>query len=286
MKDYIQLGKDALDSYDFLNAQKYFNAALEKSLDSYELFLFLGILNNYLKHFDVAHMWFDKAINLDSTRSEAFFGKAKIYNSYDDATNLIKYLNLVLKKEPSHDGAHLMLAKYYEKSGNYPAAIGSYFAVINLTGDTFDICFSLSLIYNEINNNAYALEFIDRALRIEPHNYKALFNRGVIFQKMGFPEKACSSYIECFTANPNYIPSYINLSSIYCQYNQVSKAFNIINRGIFQNPETAELIFNRAILNALTNNKDATSEDIESCITLDSNYIDKIKNHDLLKHFH
>lgn len=282
MKDYVSMGKDALDQKNFLLAQSYFEKALKfEKRSSFSLRLYMGILYKELGCFQLAFQYFEEASILDPTRSEPILGIAQIYEK-TESIHLKPTLLKILENDPTNDLAHLLLAKYYEKKEQLISAIGAYFAVLNLVGDTLDVCFSLSMIYSRLGNLNYSLEFIDRALQIEPHNYKLLFNQGVLLQQLHHSEKAILSYKASLTANPNHIDSYVNLISIYCHYGYFDKALFFANRGISINPMCTLLYFNRAIIYALMSQNQKAKEDISYCLELDSCYQNIIMQHELL----
>jgi hypothetical protein len=101
-------------------------------------------------------------------------------------------------------------------------------------------------VYEDLGKYDKALASIRRGLKLEPDNYRALFNAGVIMNKLGYSNKSIEYYIKSIAQNAKYPYSYLNLSIIYIEQNDYEKAIEIISKGIISCPCTSFLYYNRA----------------------------------------
>lgn len=285
MSRYLEKGQQALAQENYPLARRFLYGALsENDTPAPDLLLSLGMLHFKQKEWLESQKWLAKYV-AHTFDAKVMLLLAQVYLKIGDDKKFKETLLFTLEKEATHLEAHLMLAQYLEEKEQYIEAIGSYFTVINIGGDRFDVCFSLALIYHKLGNLNYALAFMERALALSMNDYKALFNQAVILEELGYTERAIRSYKSSFIANPHYVEGYVNLISIYCRHQQLNKALQIANRGLYQNPDSPLLLYNRGLVHALCKDDLHAQKDLRLCVQKAPDFQEKIKAHPLLCSF-
>nr|WP_242851229.1 hypothetical protein [Clostridium sp. DMHC 10] len=126
---------------------------------------------------------------------------------------------------------------------------------------------NLGSIYEEQNENNLAYRLFSKALKIEPNNYLALFNMGIICYKFNMTEKAINFYEGSIKKNKNYAYSYLNLAVIY-KYKNTKKGIEILSAGINNCSEVHFLYYNRSCFYAIINEENKACEDIIAALKL------------------
>ena len=118
----------------------------------------------------------DKAIELDSTNTLAYFHRALLHSEQSHLNEAMADLNTVLRHEP---GNALTL-------------------------------FNRSLISAQVGDFASALSDMDRVININPNNVLAYFNRAGFFLEMGRWDDALADYNKAIELYPDFAKAYMN----------------------------------------------------------------------------
>ncbi|RDV28194.1 hypothetical protein DXV75_04355 [Alteromonas aestuariivivens] len=70
---------------------------------------------------------------------------------------------------------------------------------------------------------------------------QAHVNLGGYYQQQGFNSKAEKAYRRAIEADPNWVPSYVNLADLYRSMQQDDKGFEVLQAGISRHPDNASL---------------------------------------------
>ena len=108
-------------------------------------------------------------------------------------------------------------------------------------------------------------------------NYKILFNKGVILNKLNYKEESKKYYKKSIDENTNYPYSYLNLAVIYKEEHKFNEAISIITEGIINNENVGFLYYNRGCFYAEIGEKLKAFEDIERSIELDEFFLEYMK---------
>ena len=92
-----------------------------------------------------------------------------------------------------------------------------------------------------------ALRYFDEALRVQPNNLKALFNKAVMLQMLGKYVEAIKYYDEYLKINPYDPEAWSNKGMALRRMGRVNEAIECYEKGIDLNPEDATLWSNKGI---------------------------------------
>lgn len=92
-----------------------------------------------------------------------------------------------------------------------------------------------------------ALRYYNKALKAQPNNLRALFNKGVMLQMLGKPEEAIKYYDQYLEINPYDPEAWSNKGMALRRMGRVMEAIKAYEKGIDLNPEDATLWSNKGI---------------------------------------
>jgi tetratricopeptide (TPR) repeat protein len=81
-----------------------------------------------------------------------------------------------------------------------------------------------------------ALQEFDKALKIDPRNFRALYWRGRVYLKMGHYDKAAVDFKMVVKLKPHYVRPYHNLGWIYYQKGKYEESIQYLNKAIELEP--------------------------------------------------
>ncbi len=93
-----------------------------------------------------------------------------------------------------------------------------------------------------------AMSYYTEAIRINPKQPDAYFNRGVIYEKKGEHDKALAEFTEAIGIKPKYANAYNNRGAIYREKGENDKALADYTAAIQINPKQGKAYYNRGVV--------------------------------------
>lgn len=121
------------------------------------------------------------------------------------AANLLK---LQIQDEPENDQAICNLGVAYRKENYYEPAKKCWERCIALKGDSVEVCNNMGGLYADSGHPKEALEWLDRALKIDPQDVHSNWQRALALLTMGDFEEGWKAYgwrtkLENYDTRPN-----------------------------------------------------------------------------------
>ena len=194
--------------------------------------------------YDLAIADMDKAIELDTTNTFAYFNRAIMYYEQERYNEAMSDLNRVLRDEPGN-----ALTLY--NRGLINAQLGAY---------------------------EDALDDMDRVLNINPENVLAYFNRASIFIEMGLYRNALEDYDKAIELYPDFAKAYMNRAYVKSLLGDMRSSKNDYETARKKVQEYREKNISDAGSFADTTKK------YSSLLSLDAEFAKKDFNDELLQH--
>lgn len=195
----------------------------------------------------------------------------------------------------------------FARIGTWKSAMSLYEDIIKKYPDQFVALNSAGVESMFLNEDAKALEYLNKAVSSAPKNYKGYYNRGLLFLKNGKTEDAIKSFNQSLTIYPyskayaaraaayysagdlpkamndaNYIlqteadnaKAHFVLGNCYNDLNKLEEALKEYNRCIALNGEEADFYFKRAIVFGKKQDFKSCLSDLDLCIYFRADYYD------------
>jgi len=116
-----------------------------------------------------------------------------------------------------------------------------------------------------------AIEDYDEAIRLNPNDAEAYFNRGNAYYSLNKKKRAIEDYVKAISLNSQFADAYHNRGTTYCDLGQFEQAIEDYDQAIHLNPEDAVVYNNRGNAYKLQGKKAEAIADFEKFITLTDN---------------
>ena len=116
-----------------------------------------------------------------------------------------------------------------------------------------------------------AIEDFDEAIRINPKDAVAYFNRGNAYHSLNKKKRAIEDFDKAIRLNPNFAEAYHNQGTTYRDLGQFERAIEDYDQAINLNPKDTVAYNNRGNAYKLQGKKAEAMADFEKCITLTDN---------------
>lgn len=169
-KAYLLKGFLFKENKDTARAISSFQTATEQNPEYFDAFIQLGILYSQ-KNDPLSLSYFDRALQLKKNSPEALYGIAMYF-----------------QQEESIDTAEVLYQKILETSPDYKEAL-------------FNLGY-INLIYN--NNFQKAAEYFSAVSRLDTNDVRAVYNRGLCYEKLKKKNLAEDDYRKALLLDPKY----------------------------------------------------------------------------------
>jgi tetratricopeptide (TPR) repeat protein len=92
------------------------------------------------------------------------------------------------------------------------------------------------------NNDAKALEYLNKSIKVSPHNYKGYYNRGLLFLKTNEPKSAIADFNKAIELY-NYNKAYIGRASAYYMLQDIPNAMRDANYVLLKDSKNVKALF-------------------------------------------
>ena len=133
-----------------------------------------------------------------------------------------------------------------------PVALGSkeiedYTEAIRLNPDDAEAYYNRGLAYYEQGNLDKAIADYDEAIRLNPDDAQAYYNRAIAYYDRGNLDKAIADYQIAIDLNPDDAEAYYNRGLVYYQQGDLDKAIADYQIAIDLNPDDPDAYYNRGL---------------------------------------
>jgi len=203
----------------------------------------LGILYVKLAKLDDAIKAFDYAVVIDDDFASAHFnlGNAYLQNEqYREALNsFIKTLEI---EGPSAE-LYFLMATTYQNLEEYELGLKYHQKAIKLKTLYHEPLHGAGFCLGKMDRWYEAVHFFNKALKIDTENAHYWRSVAEADYKVGNLVSSLDAYEESAMLNPADIQTWLDWSFLVYEQGDMLKAINLIERGLEELPETAELIY-------------------------------------------
>lgn len=230
------------DVYFAANKTKFSKDKLEEIIKKFpsqtEAYLKLGELYYLVKQYDKAIEYVNKALKIDETLAKGYYIKGNVYKESGDTNKAISSLQTAIEQDPQMTDAYIDLGVLYAAK-----------------------------------NNSLALQYYNNALKYDPKNYIALYNKAFFFQQTAQVDSAMSLYRHILNRYPSSPYVLYNLGTIEFVFRKNNKnAIEYFTRAIQIKPDYAEAYYARAIVNIEQKKKNEAMSDLKECLKYKTNF--------------
>lgn len=135
----------------------------------------------------------------------------------------------------------------FHQQGKFQDAKSIYEKVLAIQPTNFFALQLMGALFVQTDNNLHAIDFLSRALQINPNHLASYINLGVALQKLNRFDEALASYDKAIGLDPNNAETYMNRGVALEVLNRLEEAIASYDKAISIKPNNAEAYLNRGI---------------------------------------
>ena len=167
--------------------------------------MFLQKANEYHDRRELAQAieYFTRAIQLDNTLDEAYFGRGMARGSAGLIDEGIKDLSVYIARRPDSSRAYTKRGIRYLWKGDTESAYQDFLKAIALDPGNAEAHDDIGVIYAQRREYKKALGSFSSVIRLEPRYFKAHHNMAVVFSILDEPEPALAEVNKALQLKPD-----------------------------------------------------------------------------------
>jgi len=136
---------------------------------------------------------------------------------------------------------HSVLGSVYKLVNDFEKSNAELEKAIELQPENFKFLYNYGLVLNEQGNFKEAIKILKQALLLEPENFELMNDIGVMYFNLKDYESAIDLLLESLEIAPDYLVPKINLGYVYIAKEDIASAKTIIGRLISENSSHIEI---------------------------------------------
>ena len=202
-----------------------------------------------------------EALKLDTENAEACNLMGVLKLQQNDVDSAIDWVEKAVNRKPC-EYFYETLFQTYIRARMYEKIVECKDFVIKNFNKNFSLFFNIALAYKNLNNNKLAIEFYDRALKIDPTSYQAWFNLANVYNIENQARRAVSALNICRKLKPKDKETEYFLSLALMRAKKYEKGLKFFESR--ESKETAVIIQNKTYPNLASFDKLWKGENIKN----------------------
>jgi tetratricopeptide (TPR) repeat protein len=154
----------------------------------------------------------------------------------------------ILMEEPMNFYASQYLGILYYQLRNHDSAIQYIRKALELNPASADALYNLGNVYKDSGRLNEAIDCFQQSLKLNPQNADAYNNQGMIYKDKGQLNDAIASFKKAIQLNPNHVIAYYNLGVIYKDKKQFNDALGCYEKVVELNPNIMAAYYNLGMI--------------------------------------
>lgn len=165
---------------------------------------------------------------------ELLLTKASVFSQLKDANNAIKYFRAALNEaEPEdRDEIYLDLAVEYENINKWRSALEVLEEAIKINPHNEGAIYEIAFCYDQLGEYDKSIDCYSNFIDENPYSFTAWYNLGNAYLKIENYEQAIWAYDYCIIINDDFGPVYFNLGNAYLSLDKFTKAIESFETSI------------------------------------------------------
>lgn len=187
----------------------------------------------------------NKKILDDPNNAALYHARAKQHIERKDLEAALKDMERALKLDSSKVVYYHTMSDIYFFGNRTGESKKTLEKLVALDPNDVDALLKLAELHAYVDKNQESIDYINKALKIDQHNAKGYFLKGMNFKRLGDTAKAISSMQTAVEQDQQYYAAYVQLG-LLCAAQKNALALDYYNNALRISPQSSEVLYNKA----------------------------------------
>src|SRR3972149_4890996 len=182
------------------------------------------------------------------------------------------------KKPVGSASAYLILGNIQFYKGNYPKAIESYNAAIQIKPDYSDAWYGKGAALGRLGRHDEALKALDKAIELKPDFAEIWCNKGIVLVELGRCDEALNAHEKAIELKPNLAEVWYGKGLVLGELGRPDEALKALEKAIELKPNLAEVWYGKGLVLGELGRHDGALKAHEKAIELKPDFAETLYN--------
>lgn len=188
-----------------------------------------------------------KAVALNGENTDALIGLGDLFLATRDHQSAIDYANEALKVDEHLTRPYIIKGLVHQRTGDTTKAISSLQTAVELDPESHSGFLQLGYLM-AAQDRDIAIDYYNTASRLEPRDPRPLYNKGIYLQRHGRPDRAIETYKELIDIDSGYVDAYYNIAFIHLEHKEAyRKGIEWFDKVLELTPRYHQALYNRGL---------------------------------------
>ena len=211
------------------------------------------------------------AINENPKNAELYYKRAQLLFEKQKSMPAIDDLNKAISIAPDSVKYYLFISDIYFSTVQTRKAKEALEKSLSIDKNNIDANLKLSELYLYVQDHKKSISYADNVFKLNVHQPKAYFLKGMNFKELGDTNKAVSNFQTVVEQDPDYYNAYMQLGILFgLKKNPLAEQY--LNTALKLNPQSTEALYARGMFYQDQNQFEKAIADYDEIIKIDPNY--------------
>ncbi|MBF0286264.1 MAG: tetratricopeptide repeat protein [SAR324 cluster bacterium] len=263
----------------YKNLETLWEDTIAKNPHSWMALINLGAVYMERNQNQTAIEYFNRAIEINSSNSEAYIDRGLAYLNLRQYSNALEDHSRAVEIDPKYHRAYMMRGLTYFHLQQYAKALQDYNQTIVMDPANALAYNHRGALYNRLKQYELALQNLNRSIQLDSHNSSAYINRGIVYIHQQQYEHAMNDFNQAVQLAPDEPDVYQNRGSLFLLIRQYKQAMADFDKVVALNPAKSKAYLHRGSMYMMVwKNKE------KACLNWDKAcQLGECRNYDLAK---
>ena len=225
-----------IESINLAKAKIYFELGDNKKAKQILLNLLDRNTDSYKSHILLAKIY-EQAIDINKKDYDSYFKVACLLDGLDKKEEATQMLTGLLNKKPDYEKASILLGDLLIQNQMYKEAVNVYHEALKYNELSFDLNYSLGIVYTMLNDFQNAKDYYEKAAQINSLSYNSKYSLAEIALIYKELDEAKNKFLETIDDEELAPDSYFELAKIALVRGEKQTAIQYANTALNLNPK-------------------------------------------------
>lgn len=196
-------------------------------------------------------------------------GELAFYNKL--YVSAMKYINDGLRADVNYADGYFWKGMIYLEQGDQEKAVSSFLTTIEQNPEYTEAYMQLALL-NLDEDPVIAYQYLNNVLLLNAEHMEALYARGILVQRQGYPDSALADYNKILSLSPDHFDATYNTGYVHLLQERYDEAIEWFTKALKINHNDHRAVYNRGLAYEMRGDKSMAQQEYRNVLKIEPGF--------------